>query len=310
MRTNRGVRSVTLVLFLIPVLAFLGSNAAEAKKKPKPPPPTQWNWQVEIPPCWGSNMCAEGENTYADTGAEDGVWVDVTKTGSRGGTESQFGFAVFKCEPGEACYPNDTPDRVTLWGIELDQDWVLDEGPPCEFPLHPNPGASCPDTNPAGCMECFVNGRHPYWGGDNRLVHDLDNRYFSFDLTVRGDFNEIEIGETVVSSGHLTMELFNTRDILVNGDEDDHFVYSHVDLPGDSTGYIEIERLTKHSWQVAVSVNEVGKVDPRMLVVEGYVGCWKLNRKNKCVWEYKWPIWARTSSQLTFQAIWTGTPAE
>lgn len=143
MRTNRRVRSVTLVLILIPALALLVSNPVEAKKKPKPPTPPEWSWAVDLPVCALSNLCAGQQTTYADTGVEDGVWADVSKEGSQGGTQSHFGFAVFKCEEGELCYEA-SPDPLTLQGVAFD-DWSLGEGPPCVFPDQ-NP--SCEDTAP------------------------------------------------------------------------------------------------------------------------------------------------------------------
>jgi hypothetical protein len=309
-KTCRGIRSVVLVLALIPALAVLGSNPSEAKKKPKPPPPAEWLWNVELPECSdGSsdrNLCAKEQPIYADIGAEDGVWVNAAREGARGGEVSRFGFAVFKCEPDEDCY-GESPDPVSLRGISLDSDWAPPDEvlPTCVFPVHPDSECTATVlTSPPGCLECFVNGEHPYWGV-GQAQHEDDYRYFSFEVTVPGDFQDIGIG--VVSSGDLTMEIINTWDTLINGDEDDHMVYSHVDLPGVGNNDITVTRVDEDTWQVVVNVFNV---IPHMRFVESYVGCFKPpNKKSNCPWEYKHPIWAWTSGPLTFEATWTRTPA-
>jgi len=297
MRTSRRVRSVTLVLVLIAALALWGSDPAEAKKKPKPPPEPEWVWEVQLPTTEAFNLLG-GQSTYTDGGAGDGIWAEITASRQgRGALMSLFGFAVFKCEPGERCGQGGDlpqPPPVQLQGIELDgYSWRDDPGSPCVFPGFPN---GC-GVVPPGCMPCFLNGQHPYWDDS---YPSYDYRYFSFEMTVPGDFEDIEPGDKVWTWGNLYINLFNTSETLLPpGEDDSHNIDGRVLLTEDA---ISITRDGENTWIVRVTVN------PPMLFSEWYVGCFKgPNKKGNCPWVYKFPLDSWTSGPLNFEVTWTRT---
>ena len=239
---------------------------------------------MEVPTCGG------GQLSYKDSGLQDGVWVEVTTEGAGPGTVSRFGFAVFKCVSGERCHEDSEdlpqPPPVRLQNILLGECGSRDDpGTPCVFP------GTCGEDLP-GCMECFLNGLHPY----------DDYRYVSFEVTVPGDFEDIESGVEVGTWGNLYIDLFNTGETLLPpGEGDYHNIGGRVELlTGDA---ISIARTGDNTWMVRVTV------DPPMLFSEWYVGCAKPPNKNgKCPTEYKHPLDSWTSGTLTFEVTWTRIP--
>jgi len=264
---------------------------------------TNWVWGVELPEDGDFNML-RGQPIYKDTGSGDGVWVDVTKEGGgRDGPVTHFEFAIYKCDSNDAVCYGLSPEPVTLQNITWDPAGIFvdpTEGPPCIFP------GNCGElTNESECLMCFVNRQHPYWGAGQDENQD-DYRYFQFSVRVRGDFTNLEAGSDPVQSwGELRMTSWNTSLTLIDPYEDDHGIYSYVELPGDERGYVEVARLPDGSWRVVVQVNNVY---PRMFFIETYIGCFKpVNKKGNCPGEQKQTIWAYTSGQpggLTFEATW------
>jgi len=145
-------------------------------------------------------------------------------------------------------------------------------------------------------MECFLEGYHPHG----------EYRYFSFEVTVPGDFEDIEPDSEVTTKGNLYINLFDTDEpLLPPGDGDYHNIDGRVALAEDA---ISITRTGNDTWTVHVTVDS--EVTP-MLFSEWYVGCAKrLNPKKKCPWEYKYPIDSLTSDPLSseplsFEVTWT-----
>jgi len=299
MRTNRRVWSVSLVLLLIAALALLGSNPAEAKKRPKPPPA---QWEVEIPWCTdGFNLCGQTTNIYVETSDEDGVAVDVGSFRDRetGLQMSEFTLVVYMCDWPDACFINGTqPGQITLQNFVFGDFFEADETLyPCKFPEGSMDGCG---VDPPQCLQCFINGEHPY--SNNHVWPEGDGDDYTwiyFRVTVPESFEDIQPGGGVESSGKLEMMLRGQHQYLATGDEGNHFVRTDADLPADN---VTITR-KGDSWTVKVTAPAPVKF------FEGYRGCGTRNPKGKCVggWDYVYPLWAETDNDLSFTATWTRT---
>jgi hypothetical protein len=301
MKTNRRVWSVTPVFILIAAVALWGSHPVEAKKRPKPPPA---QWEVEIPDCGELesdpyNLCGMGQTIYVETSDEDGVGVDVVTERDRetGMQVSEFTLVVYKCEWYEACFGLNQPDQITLQNFVFGA-YDLGEGPPCIFP---EPSMSeCETFVAPECMQCFINGGHPYGGHKAGWMwpHEDDYTWIYFRVIVPGSFEDIQQGIQVLSSGELEMHLRGQHTFLPTGYEEGHFVRAHADLPGDAVTIIRFG----DSWTVEVTVNI-------MTFFEGYRGCGRRNPSGKCVggWDYVYPLWADIAETLHFTATWTRT---
>jgi len=303
MKANERICPIALVFCLIAALALFGSSPAEAKKKDKPPPPPRW--AVTIPDCvpGGFSLCGDiGKTYYEDSADEDGLGIRVSSGQEQGETHSRFGFGVYKCLEGERCHTDcqgpdcvDQPPPVYLQGIDVDVILPIDwEEIPCQFP------GECGDYSPPACMECFLNGPHPYWVTGSP---EEDYRLFSFELKVF-NYDYESSPHPFEGWAYLNIEAYNTDDALIPPDEDNHNIFG--DNWEDPTNVTITADPGSDSWTLDVTVTEP------MLFREWYTGCARdPNPKGKCPTEYKFPLDASSSNYPhAFQVTWTKIPSE
>lgn len=276
-----------------------GTELFRVLKKEKLPEP---QWEVQIPLCGERsdlNLCGRYQTTYVETSDEDGVAVDVGSFRDRktGLQMSKFTLVVFMCNWGGGCIGSYEHHQITLQNFEF-RDFGLGEGPECVFPELSM--SECSPVGPPQCLECFVNGEHPYSNDWPWPMGDGDDyTWIYFRVIVPESFEDIQDGGSVQSSGELEMMLRGQHQYLATGDEGNHFVRTDMDLPGDA---VSITR-DGNSWTVDVTV------PPPVRFFEGYRGCVTRNPKGKCVgnWDYVYPLWADIAEPLHFTATWTRT---
>jgi hypothetical protein len=310
----RGLRLFGLVACMAVALVFTGASQLDAKKPPKPP---QIQWQVAIPDEntageEGCNLYGNGSSGYVEYENNEAVEVDVFTNVDPETGKSTTRFTLKIAEPGSIGFRDLDFQGCRTYCLEGG------EGPcTCQvFPDSDPDGSDCcevnccsrndPDCEATGYvdMKSFMEGPlHPTEGYDSFnlrfIVHEDIEAIPEPSFNAQG---ELEIHSWTGEADLVWLNLWNTDEILVEGNNDEHNIVCAYWRPLED---VVVERLGADGWKVTVDQcgwegeencpeNDYGYSEQYIVFWETYYqGIWKPKGKSgkfSLDSEYRWAL--------------------
>lgn len=276
-----------LLIFLSLVLVFAGVNFLEGKRPAKKPgkKPPKWEWKVGIPneseaETLGCNLYGNNEIYENNNFVDVDFWTSEDK--DTGEFHSTFSLKIENTEKGISSFPGNysigfrevmfrgCKSYCFLGGTGPCLSWVF---PNYSFPPA---GVDCCEVDCSGTgsfgylvmKEFMETSAHPRDGYD----------HFSLRFWVNKDIEAIGIGGSWGGEGYMwRMNVWNTDDTLLSGDEKYHNIICQYSIPLEG---VLVERLGENEWKITVDqcgFNEPGNECPSVLTNNSgrYIAFWE-----------------------------------